>query len=134
VFTRLLRRLGFYRPGKAIPVRRMFLETIEGLAYQEQRPVADVADDLLAIALDQLAVNEASYRCWQSLTRREQEVAALICLNYSNAEIAQLLSISLSTVKAHVHNILVKFNSQNRSDVKAMLSGFDFTSWFESKR
>jgi DNA-binding NarL/FixJ family response regulator len=49
------------------------------------------------------------------LTIREKSVFQLIAAGFSNKEIANLLSISLCTVKNHVHNILVKLNIPRRS-------------------
>jgi DNA-binding NarL/FixJ family response regulator len=51
----------------------------------------------------------------RSLTRRESDVLQLIGRGLSNKEIARELTISLSTVKHHVHNILDKLQLQRRS-------------------
>jgi DNA-binding NarL/FixJ family response regulator len=48
------------------------------------------------------------------LTRREQEIAALIAQGLSNTEIAEILSIAHSTVKGHVKEILRKLGLRNR--------------------
>ena len=48
------------------------------------------------------------------LTIREQEVFRSISAGLSNKEIAKVFSISTSTVKNHVHNILVKLNIRRR--------------------
>lgn len=51
------------------------------------------------------------------LTRRERVILRLIAAGCSNKEIAGRLSISLSTVKNHVHNILQKLNVNYRREV-----------------
>ena len=56
------------------------------------------------------------------LTRREQEIAILVCGGHSNKFIARKLSLSEGTIKAHVHNILRKLRLQNRS---ALIIAFD---------
>ena len=56
-----------------------------------------------------------------SLTRREQEVLALIACGLSNKEIAAQLSISLTTVKNHVHRILEKLHVTRRGAAVARL-------------
>jgi DNA-binding NarL/FixJ family response regulator len=49
------------------------------------------------------------------LTRRELQVIDLIAEGLSNQQISHRLSIELSTVKNHVHNILDKLNVRDRS-------------------
>jgi two-component system nitrate/nitrite response regulator NarL len=56
-----------------------------------------------------------------SLTRREQEIIALIDRGHSNKEIARQLKISLPTVKNHVHNILEKLQVRGRAAAAALL-------------
>jgi two-component system, NarL family, response regulator LiaR len=48
------------------------------------------------------------------LTEREQEVLKLMVDGLNNAEIAQRLMVSLSTVKYHISNILSKLGVDNR--------------------
>ena len=53
------------------------------------------------------------------LTTRELEVLALLAIGRSNADIALVLSISLSTVATHVRNILAKTGCANRTEAAA---------------
>ena len=48
------------------------------------------------------------------LTAREQEVLSLIATGATDKEIAAQLSLSLHTVKSHVHSILSKLHAANR--------------------
>jgi len=48
------------------------------------------------------------------LTRREQEVLALICADKSNSEISQHLVISMRTVDHHVSAVLGKLGVPSR--------------------
>jgi len=52
----------------------------------------------------------------QQLTKRENEVLALIEKGQRNAEIAQALSISIYTVQNHIRNLLGKINVSNRAE------------------
>ncbi len=65
--------------------------------------------------IPQRAVTGGSGR--NKLTRREREVAELICDGLSNKDIARVLVISMPTVKAHVHSILAKLNLNRRTDL-----------------
>ena len=56
-----------------------------------------------------------------ALTRREQDIIALIDRGLSNKEIARQLKISLPTVKNHVHNILEKLQVRRRGAAAALL-------------
>lgn len=55
------------------------------------------------------------------LSKREQEVLQLIVMGKDNQNIASALSLSLSTVKVHVHNILKKAGQNDR---KALVQDF----------
>lgn len=48
------------------------------------------------------------------LTKREKQIASLISDGLSNKQIARSLTIEVSTVKNHVHNILNKMGVNNR--------------------
>ena len=50
------------------------------------------------------------------LTSREQQILELIADRMGNKEIAKKLSVSLHTVKNHVHNILEKLQVENRQE------------------
>lgn len=52
-----------------------------------------------------------------TLTRRETEVYELLGKGYKNPQIATILCITLSTVKAHVSSIFAKLKVDNRSKV-----------------
>jgi DNA-binding NarL/FixJ family response regulator len=49
------------------------------------------------------------------LTRREEEVLALLARGRANGQIARELHIAPQTVKTHVSNILTKLNSESRT-------------------
>ncbi len=49
------------------------------------------------------------------LTRRENEIAALVSEGLSNKQIAMRMRIALATVKEHVHHVLTKTELPNRA-------------------
>lgn len=57
------------------------------------------------------------------LTEREKDLVALIYEGHSNAEIAEELFISESTVKTHIYNIFRKMGIKNRMSVMKIVRG-----------
>jgi DNA-binding NarL/FixJ family response regulator len=51
------------------------------------------------------------------VTRREKEVLELIAEGYTNAEIAERLFVSVSTIDTHRKNLLEKFNVRNTASL-----------------
>jgi len=103
--------------------------TLDTIATQEGRPVNELLPDLLAAGLTQYRSFEELWNKWVSLTPREQDVAALACLGYTNREIGKRLNISPETVKVRLRNALAKFGLTKRSELRMLLSGWDFTAW-----
>jgi len=103
--------------------------SLQEMALQEQRRASDLANDLLAEALEGRRVTQESLEFWHILSRREQEVAALVCLGYTSPQVAARLSISPETVKSHVGNILEKGQLRNRQELRALFAGWDFSRW-----
>jgi DNA-binding NarL/FixJ family response regulator len=66
-----------------------------------------------------LALERSPQSIESRLTTRELEILDLIDQGLSNKEIARRLTIELSTVKNHVHNILEKLNVSRRSEAAA---------------
>ncbi len=58
------------------------------------------------------------------LTSRETEVLPLLVMGYSNKQIGDKLSISVSTVKAHVQEILYNLKVKNRIQAAAVAANF----------
>jgi DNA-binding NarL/FixJ family response regulator len=54
------------------------------------------------------------------LTSREREVILLLARGLSNAEVADELSISMTTVRSHVHNVLRKLDVGTRAQAVAI--------------
>ena len=56
------------------------------------------------------------------LSKREREVVELICLGYSNADIAKMLFISEHTVKDHTKKIYPKMGVHSRFELATLVN------------
>jgi DNA-binding NarL/FixJ family response regulator len=130
----LLQRLGlrretaprYYELDEALQVM------LEGLAQQEQRSPEEVASRLLREGLQRRQAEGNLRQNWHTLSAREQEVAALACLGYTNKQIASQLGVSAETVKTHLHHALTKFNLRSRAELSLLLANWDFSAWDRS--
>lgn len=89
------------------------------LADELQRYIEFNMSDHMAPSRDDRAARAA--RMFH-LTRREAEVAGLLCCGRTNADIAACLGIGLATVKTHLIHIFEKTGVENRSGLVARLA------------
>ena len=61
-----------------------------------------------------------AYASQHDLSRREREILRLLFAEKTNKEIAELLYISESTVKFHIHNLLKKTGAKNRFELLSL--------------
>ena len=85
-------------------------------AGQEQRPEADVGAEVIAAGLAHLQTADGLKERWETLSRREREVAAFACLGYTNRQMVGRLHISVETVKTHMKSIFRKLDAKSRLD------------------
>lgn len=104
-------------------------EALRAIAELEQRAEAEVAVDMLLVALDRRRAAEFSLERWRKLSQREQEVTALVCLKLSNQEIAERLVLSPETVKTHMRRILQKLDLHSKAELRLMYADWDFSRW-----
>lgn len=127
---RILRALGYTpKPRLSFEVDQALIQSLQEIAAQEQRHRDEVAADLLSYALARYHLDDENKNRWRSLSPREQQIAALVCLNYSNPQIATHLMISPQTTKTHVRNILHKFGLRSKDQLRRALAGWDFNAW-----
>jgi DNA-binding CsgD family transcriptional regulator len=103
--------------------------TLTTLSQHEGRPEDELIQDLLAAGLTHYYSSDVLLNQWESLSPRERDVAAWVCLGSTNKEIGLRLGISPETVKTHLRNVLIKFNLNTRSELKLSLKGWDFSAW-----
>jgi DNA-binding NarL/FixJ family response regulator len=127
---RLLYRLGFKRSGtSAYALDDWAYSLLENLAEREQRSTDEVHADILAEAVEKRNVQDTLIACWESLSPREQDVAALTCLGYTNKQIAARLHVSPDTIKGYVRQVLVKFRLHSKDELRMRLANWDFNGW-----
>jgi non-specific serine/threonine protein kinase len=105
-----------YRAGRSLPLEDAVREGVCG----EDPAGAGGSASASASASAAGAWAEPS---WRALTRREQQVGALVCEGLSNRDIALKLVISKRTVDAHVEHILEKLDVSSRTEIAAFRSG-----------
>ncbi|HEV2252894.1 MAG TPA: LuxR C-terminal-related transcriptional regulator [Streptosporangiaceae bacterium] len=94
------------------------------------RGLALASEDAVALALEEgtgpplsvVETYEVAAAPPSSLTRREQQIAALIAAGHSNKDIAAELSISPTTAARHVANILAKLGFRSRTQIAAWVA------------
>jgi DNA-binding CsgD family transcriptional regulator len=130
LLERLLKLFGYSRTRRlTFDMDQALIQSLKSLAEQEKRAADDVAADLLTFALAQRQAADDNLDRWHSLTPREQQVAALACLNYTNRQIAAQLVISPETVKTHMRNTLRKFDLHSKAELRQILADWDFSVW-----
>lgn len=97
-------------------------QAIEDLSRIEDLPPEEIATDLLTKALVDRDKAEAKLERWRSLTSREQQVVALVCQGYTNADIATRLGISIHTVGTHMLNIRGKLDLHSKAKIRTHFS------------
>ena len=138
LFRRLLHYLLGERDTKESS--RVFLQdeeliaVIKDVAKQQKRAEAEIIADFTKVGLNQFLTQKELQDRWESLSQREQQVAALICLGYRNYEIAQTLVIAPETVKTHLQRIFNKFHLRSSKELRLALKDWDFRDWWENNR
>lgn len=107
--------------------------TLTTIAQHEGRPEHEILPDILAAGLPQYISQEGLWTKWESLTPREQDVVAFVCLGYTNRQIAARISISTETVKDRLESAYRKFNVKKRADLRMIFAGWDFSAWEDQR-
>lgn len=120
-------------PAQFIRLDAELFTLLEDMAAEQNRSVrALVIDTLYATVYARHAQTKNDHR-WTELTPREQQVAALACLGYTNQEIAGQLVISINTVRSHMRNILDKYHVTSKAELRIILANWDFEAWLEQQ-
>ncbi len=138
LLPRRLRQLLETKKGDDEP--RIFLQDeeiislVRKVAKQQGRSEEEIITDFTKAGWDQLQEKTEMVERWGSLSRREQQVVALICLGYRNYQIAEILVIAPETVKTHLQNIFAKFNLRSSKELRLVLKDWNFAEWWEQNQ
>lgn len=131
IWQRLLYLIGLRpNPGpRYYEVSESLQVTLTTLAQHEGRPENELAHELLAAGLSEYYSMDELWKKWETLTPREQEVTALVCLGCTSRQAAARMHVTPATVKFHVRNVLDKFGIETRSQLQQILKDWDFSAW-----
>ncbi len=94
----------------------MLVQAIEAAASGDALIAPKITGRLLSAFANSADDHEPVQPAWP-LTEREEEVLATVARGRTNAEIAEELHISLSTVKAHLSSLMTKLETRNRVEL-----------------
>jgi DNA-binding CsgD family transcriptional regulator len=107
------------------------IATIKDVAKQESRTEEEIVAEFTRAGLKQFLTQHELENRWASLSQREQQVVALICLGHRNYEIAGILSIAPETVKTHLQRIFDKFQLRSSKELRFALRDWNFREWWD---
>jgi DNA-binding CsgD family transcriptional regulator len=110
------------------------IATIKDMAKKERRTEEEIVAEFTKAGLNQFLTQNELEKRWASLSQREQQVAALICLGHRNYEIANILSIAPETVKTHLQRIFDKFQLRSSKELRLALRDWNFHDWWENNQ
>jgi DNA-binding NarL/FixJ family response regulator len=93
------------------------LSAIRTVAAGEALLAPSVTRRLIAHFTGRARAPSKADRRLEELTEREREVLSLVAQGLSNAELAEMLHISLPTAKTHVSRILTKLGARDRTQL-----------------
>lgn len=138
LLDRILQYVSRKKKGKK--ETRLFLKdeeliaAVKNVARQQRRSEEEMIAEFTKAGLNQfLTQNELEER-WSSLSQREQQVVALVCLGHRNYEIANILGIAPETVKTHLQRIFDKFYLRSSKELRLALKDWDFRDWWEANQ
>ncbi len=122
---------GWFRPKakKNFALDLDTLSTVTRIARKQHRDPEEYANQILSDVFRYQEAYGDLWELWGRLTPREQEVAALICLDYTTRQIAAKLQVAPETVKSHSKNIEKKLAVSNRRELRQVFQMWDFRSW-----
>ena len=67
---------------------------------------------------------------WFSLSIRERQVVALVCMGHRNHDIASMLNVEYTTIQTHLQHIFYKFDLRSRREIREALKSWQAEKWW----
>ena len=130
LWRELFYRLGYKRRTRClVELDEELVQALRAVAQEDSVSEEQAAAELISTSLAHRSEAVYNLRSWRKLSEREKQVAALVCLNYTNRQVAGMLHLSQETIKSHVQNVLNKFGLRSKEDLRVQLSQWDFSAW-----
>ena len=100
--------------GRDAKSQRALLRTLDRFLHQQHFNTPWLTREVVE---DYLRWAEIKKEDRDSLTHREREILQLVAEGYTNQGIADILHISIKTVKSHRSNLMQKLDLHNRGDL-----------------
>lgn len=105
--------------------------TVREIANQQHRHEEDVYDAIIEAGINKVrGGNDKLAEAWDSLPFIEQEITALLGLDFNSYEVAAKLNVSYDTVRYHCKHIYKAFGS-GRKELRQALKNWDWADWWE---
>jgi len=130
----------FSRKKEGKKETRVFLKdeelmaAVRNVARQQKRTEEEMIAEFTRAGLNQFLTQHELEERWSSLSQREQQVVALVCLGHRNYEIANILGIAPETVKTHLQRIFDKFHLRSSKELRLALKDWNFRDWWEANQ
>ena len=121
----LICALTLAKPEGYIRVFVEYSENLQSLLSQVRYLFPDYVSQLLKAMTASATLARSDLLVLDPLTEREQEILRQIAQGYSNRQIADVLFISVGTVKGHVNHIFSKLDVKNRTQALLRAREFD---------
>ena len=107
------------------------MAAVRDVARQQKRTEEEMIAEFTKAGLNHFLTQHELEERWSSLSQREQQVVALVCLGHRNYEIANILGIAPETVKTHLQRIFDKFHLRSSKELRLALKDWNFPDWWE---
>ena len=119
--------------ASAVSVPQLPIEEVESEQVIEFEGMAEDegSEEPTQYELDIFPEDAAIRKKWFSLSIRERQVVALVCMGYRNPDIAAVLGVGHQTILTHMQNIFYKFDLRSRREIREALTSWRAEEWWK---